>query len=491
MTSPKSQTTTTNTTATSTTTSTSRPATTVDLSAKPYAEMASSLPHPPEPDTLAATNDAPPVQDKLTIPGSHISSDTLPWNGEELHWREWRSKYSTIAALYVLAARHYQDNHDDRQAVHVMFSPPQTDIESVSDALQWRKRVTDIAQENGIRGGMTAFHGFRTHPSVVTELKSYIHETDLDGTVSDVLQWEWIRRGGWRNYVRWGPHFHIVGLASDIEAIDSYNGEGVLQRLRVFGQYDRQDTSMETVAEHRSVAKDIVDHVTFAESDPAPPFSWFGELEGDAWWSAEQLATDTTINNIREKLINGPSNPNAVTDGDPQQSEHSSVASNSETPRDNDLLTIGGEINILDANITFNPGPGGDSKLIVSVDQSISRKLAQPIEDDNTNSEILAETSDGLFFGWKQTAPADQNDASVTAEHETVIRESDGAIDCLPLRGERVVELQNEREENSVLPVMYKGAYPQVIATRVEFVEEIISEYVTGDFGSSNSVSLA
>lgn len=276
--------------------------------ATPYSEIAAALPSPDEvlPDTGHRPG-GPAIQDELTIPGEHVPKENLPYNSAEISWRAWRSKFSTIAALYVLGARHHASEGDDRRAVHVVFSPPQAEVNSLSAVRHWRARATEIAQEAGIRAGMAAFHGYRVQRPTVEEFESHIYNTEYADTATDVLLWEWLRRGNWREHVQWGPHIHIVGLC---DYMDDYTGNGVLHRLRTFAEYDRS-VNMEAVAEHRAVAKDILDHITFLPQDPYPPMAWFGELEGNTWSSAQQLTTDATLDRIREGLINGPANPDS------------------------------------------------------------------------------------------------------------------------------------------------------------------------------------
>jgi hypothetical protein len=252
-------------------------------------------------------DDGPAIKDQFTIPGDHLEPGELPWNSSEIPWRFWRSKNSTTTALYNLAARHGAPEGPERKAVHAVFSPPQAEVNTPEAIRHWRAKATEVAQEAGIRGGMVAFHGYRVHSDIVDTFKEHIYNTPYADTATDVLLWEWLRRGDWRDYTQWGPHIHIVGLC---EHMNEHTGNGVLQRLRTFEPYERS-VNTKAVAEHRAVAKDIIDHVTFNSTDPYPPIGWFGELEGSEWWSAKQHCSDATLENIRDELINGPSNPDA------------------------------------------------------------------------------------------------------------------------------------------------------------------------------------
>jgi hypothetical protein len=274
---------------------------------KPYSEIAASFPEPTITTPEDVQHTTPDIQPEYTIPGDHIDPTELPWNAAGMTWRSWRSKFSTIAALYVLAARHAAPPTNERRTIHAVFSPPQDDVRTHRSIRYWRAKATEISQDAGIRAGMAAFHGFRVNNPTVQEFKTHIETTPFKQTATDVLLWEWLRRSEWRNHVHWGPHIHIVGLCDYLEP---YRGDGLLHRLRTFKQYD-QGINTRAVAEHRAVAKDIIDHVTFNTADPLPPLAWFGELEGNRWWSANETVDDETLDAIRDQLINCPSNPDA------------------------------------------------------------------------------------------------------------------------------------------------------------------------------------
>lgn len=272
-------------------------------SVKTYQDIASLLPHPETVDAGYESVDFPDIASALTIPGDHIDLRDIPWNAHtEQPWRSWRAKFTTTAAVYVLAARHAAA--DDQQAFHAMYSPPQDAVTDPDASLHWRQEAARVAQANGINAGVAIFHAYRIKPSIVDAYTELITDTQYEETTSDVLLWEWIRRGNWRDYIRWGPHVHIVGLG---DTVQKHRGDGLLVRLRTFGDYDGPDSSPRTFAEHRAVAKDAVDHVTFInhdEHDWHAPFYWFGDLQGDSWWEASQHVTDTTLNDIRDVLMN-------------------------------------------------------------------------------------------------------------------------------------------------------------------------------------------
>lgn len=282
------------------------------LNGEGYKDLAASLPSPSYlVGESCESTESPSVADAYTIPGSHVTAESLPFNRKGLPWRSWRSKYATIESLYVLAARHYA-SPGDRRAVHAVFSPSPDSIQSEADVSSLKEKAIRVAEEHGIRGGVTAFHGFRVDSSVSERFNELIAGSELAETATGVLLWEWIRQAedvDVESFLTWGPHVHIVGLCREsADEIDSYRGDGVFRQLREFEPYTR-DMPMKAIADHRSVGKDTIDHLTFHRDGGDAPMQWFGSLEGDSPVVAEQYATDYTINEIRERLINGPTNP--------------------------------------------------------------------------------------------------------------------------------------------------------------------------------------
>lgn len=275
---------------------------------KPYDALAQELPHPKKTFTGFSPVTSPAVATDYTIPNDTLSPENIPFNSEDTHWRAWRSKFATIASLYVIAARHYHAD-TDMNAVHVMMSPPPDDVQTRNDITHWKEKAISTAKENNIYGGVAAFHGYRVNKNVADTFDSLIADTDLQDNSTSVLLWEWIRRtDNPKQYLEWGPHIHITGLTDTTPTEQSHKGTGVFEHLRTFPEYDRS-MPIECISAHRSVSKDMLDHVTFDPSSPGQPLEWFGSLKGSTSRSARQLVSDAALDGIREQLINGPSIP--------------------------------------------------------------------------------------------------------------------------------------------------------------------------------------
>jgi len=81
-----------------------------------------------------------------------------------------------------------------------------------------KQRGRDIAAKAGITGGFMGFHPFRIKKSVAWRLARLCDDNLKDyPDEREKKFWELVRAdalglGSWRDYVRWSPHFHIVGF---------------------------------------------------------------------------------------------------------------------------------------------------------------------------------------------------------------------------------------------------------------------------------------
>jgi len=170
----------------------------------------------------------------------------------------------------VQAARWGLDDGIERRAVHVVASPPAGSVTSLADVKRYRKRAIEKGKEAGVRGGVTVFHGFRT-----TEETDRLYKAkDLD-----VGKWEWIREHdrGWRSFVYWSPHYHIIGLATEVEPPSSDWVVSRLSTLDPMKNLSRRD-SYESVAK---TAQYLLSHATYESSDDGKgvkAVTWYGDL---------------------------------------------------------------------------------------------------------------------------------------------------------------------------------------------------------------------
>ena len=185
-------------------------------------------------------------------------------------WSSWSARRAEGITRRLQSARWSLEDGIERRAVHVMASPPEGSVQSLADVKRYRKRAIEKAKESGVRGGVTVFHGFRT-----TE------ETDRRYEAEDPEcgKWEWIRehQEDWRTFVYWSPHYHIIGLATEVEPPSS---EWVVSRLSTLDpmkNLSRKD-SYESVAK---TAQYLLSHATYESSDDGKgvkSVTWYGDL---------------------------------------------------------------------------------------------------------------------------------------------------------------------------------------------------------------------
>jgi hypothetical protein len=151
-----------------------------------------------------------------------------------------------------------------------MVSPPEGSVSSLADVTRYRKRAIEKAKEAGVRGGVTVFHGFRT-----------TDETDrlYEAKDPECGKWEWIREHdrGWRSFVYWSPHYHIIGLAAEVEPPSSDWVVSRLSTLDAFTNLSRRD-SYEAVAK---TAQYLLSHATYESSEDGKgvkAVTWYGDL---------------------------------------------------------------------------------------------------------------------------------------------------------------------------------------------------------------------
>ena len=185
-------------------------------------------------------------------------------------WSSWSARRAEGITRRVQAARWGLDDGLERRVVHVATSPPSGSISSLTDVKRYRKRALEKAKEAGVRGGVTVFHGFRT-----TE------ETDqqYEAEEPDVGKWEWIREHeeDWRSFVYWSPHYHIIGLAVEVEPPSNDWVVSRLSTLDPMANLSRRD-SYESVAK---TAQYLLSHATYESSEDGKgvkAVTWYGDL---------------------------------------------------------------------------------------------------------------------------------------------------------------------------------------------------------------------
>ena len=101
---------------------------------------------------------------------------------------------------------------------HFMMSPPEGAITFDMPYNKIKQRGRDMAVRAGITGGFMAFHPFRIKKSVAWRLGRLCDDNLKDHPEEREKKfWELVRAdalglGSWQEYVRWSPHYHVVGF---------------------------------------------------------------------------------------------------------------------------------------------------------------------------------------------------------------------------------------------------------------------------------------
>ncbi|KAA9404540.1 hypothetical protein EGO51_19280 [Haloarcula hispanica] len=207
------------------------------------------------------------------------------------------------------AARHVEEPGIDRRAVHAVMSSPEGSISSLNDVYDGFRTAYRLAEEKGIRGGVTVFHGYRVKDWVQDEYRSEDRPMGI---------WHWLmdeRPESWRQLTYWSPHYHVVGLCRDFDADDPDEQEGwVAHRIdrqggrSAFKPYTglRDKDSYDEVV---GTVRYLMSHATFESGTSKDCVRWFGELATTKFIPDEELSEgsyDVIDRCVREVVEAGP-----------------------------------------------------------------------------------------------------------------------------------------------------------------------------------------
>ncbi len=222
------------------------------------------------------------------------------------------SQERTVGIVSRLAkARWNEPDGIDRRVVHAVVSPAEKKVQTLTQWYRGYREAYEQAQEAGIRGGVAIGHGFR----VLERTKQKYRAVDPDYGV-----WKFIKDdldGSWREHTYWSPHYHIIGLATEIEP--SEGSEWVVERLRTLEPYThlRDASAMSDMA---GAVRYILDHATFETDTQKDCVRWFGELATTKFIASEELSdgSESVIERVAERVVG---NPDAADDGDAEAAQ--------------------------------------------------------------------------------------------------------------------------------------------------------------------------
>lgn len=200
---------------------------------------------------------------------------------------EWAGPRTVSVVQRLGAARYAAEETVDKRAVHAVFSPPEGDVESVTALFETRKRVSDLARDHGVRGGIIVPHAYRP----TDETKERFRSQDEYETL-----WRFIRQNktAWREQVYWSPHYHVVGLCRDFEESDPDREGGWVAKnvehkgshsLAPFTLHDRDGYD-----DMAGVVRYLLSHATFSKEGDRQVVTWFGSIHGINFAPEEELS---------------------------------------------------------------------------------------------------------------------------------------------------------------------------------------------------------
>lgn len=229
---------------------------------------------------------------------------------------QWAGPRTVSVVSRLAAARYVEDDGLDRRTIHAVVSPPEDSINTIEAFYQGRAEANDIAKDHGIRGGVVVAHGYR----VLEDVKEQYRAED-----PDIGMWLWLRRNEipWKEQVYWSPHYHVIGLARDVEpGGEDRDGEWIFENIRSLKPYeglrDREGTKAMVGA-----VRYLLSHATYPAEENRQSVTWYGDLHGTNFNPEEELSGGawSVIQRITEE-VTGSRRPEDEEDGHQEEDEN-------------------------------------------------------------------------------------------------------------------------------------------------------------------------
>lgn len=202
---------------------------------------------------------------------------------------KWRLDRAGAATARLAGARRAADGVRSR-LVHAVASPPDPTSEETAEServrtlTDWeraKKKAYALAKEKGVRGGVLVPHGWRVREAA----KRLYRELKQAGEIEDGLGiWRWIRNRpeDWRTLTFWSPHFHILGLAANVEASDPAADDGwIFKRIDHAGRSSFPRFKLTDEETYRPMFRAMAYLLSHAGIEPRAGkqvVRWFGSL---------------------------------------------------------------------------------------------------------------------------------------------------------------------------------------------------------------------
>lgn len=231
-------------------------------------------------------------------------------------WGVWAKESGVRATVRVQAYRYTQPNDWHRQAAHAIISPPEGEVRTEREYWEGRSKAAEMARSKGWRGFAVIPHPYR----VTEEGKERFRAEDPEYGI-----WVWLRNDveGMSRYLKWSPHYHIVGATgADMEPARD-GDEWVYHFRRSVESFDgvRDRESHEDVY---GLFRYLLSHTGFPEGSTKQTVTWYGELANSVFvedateeWQNEKPSEGVLSALEREvEAVAGPSTEDDESDGE-------------------------------------------------------------------------------------------------------------------------------------------------------------------------------
>jgi hypothetical protein len=227
----------------------------------------------------------------------------------------WEAQRTVGGVSRLAKGRYAEDEGIDRRMIHASVSAAPGEIKTIQ---QWRdgyQRAYQLAQKQGIRGGVVIGHGFR----LTEETQERYEKED-----PELSMWRWVQQelpGSWRDYSYWSPHWHVIGLCRDLEEDKPSEQDGwTVRRLRSFDPY-RRASDEEGLEDMVRGFRYPLDHGTFEAGTSKDCVRWFGTLATSKFQAEEEISdgVESTIERAVEQLVGGDTGSGPDMPGDDRE----------------------------------------------------------------------------------------------------------------------------------------------------------------------------
>lgn len=213
----------------------------------------------------------------------------------------WEAQRTEGIVKRLAKARYAEDDGIDRRVMHVAVSAPQGEIKTLTQWYDGYREAYELAQRQGIRGGVVIGHGYR----VRDEIQERYRRED-----PDLSMWRWLQQelpASWRDYTYWSPHYHVIGLCRDLAEDKPEQQDGwTVRRIRSLDSYTHISDE-EGIEDMIRVSRYILDHATFETDTSKDCVRWFGDLATTNFRADEVLSEGSraAIDRHVERLVGG------------------------------------------------------------------------------------------------------------------------------------------------------------------------------------------